>query len=89
MITPRDGNPWHAVPVNVETGQPLTDRQQHHLQSIREAGELLYGAMHDAEGSTMPGDHQEHEFSSRRMKVAATYVEAALMFARKAALESP
>jgi hypothetical protein len=43
--------------------------------------------MHDAEGSAAPGEHQEHTWSSRRMSIAATHIETAMMFARKAALE--
>lgn len=88
MTGPRDPVQQFGIPVNVETGLPLTERQRHHLIAIREAGEMLYEAMHNAEGSTMPGEHQEHEFMSRRMKIAATHIETGIMFARKAALES-
>ena len=87
MTGPRDAPPQFGIPVNSETGLPLTDNQLHHLAAIREAGEKLYSAMHDAEGSTNPGEHQEHSWSGRRMAHAATLVETALMFARKAALE--
>lgn len=89
MITPRDQTSQFNVPVNVETGLPLTDRQKGHLQAIREACEPLYEAMHNAEGTTMPGEHQEHTWGSRRMAHAATLLETSIMFARKAALESP
>lgn len=89
MANPRDpAPPTFGVPVNSETGMPLTDNQLHHLDAIREAGNALYEAMHFAEGSTMPGDHQDHVFMSRRMKIAATHIETALMFARRAALEA-
>jgi hypothetical protein len=44
--------------------------------------------MHAAEGSNPPGEHQEHTFQSRRMSIAATQLEIALMMARKAALET-
>jgi hypothetical protein len=87
MITPRDSPPQFAVPVNSETGMPLTEHQLHHLDAIKEAGAALYEAMHFAEGSNPPGEHQDHEFMSRRMKIAATHIETGLMFARKAALE--
>jgi len=83
MVNPRD-----PLPVNNLTGQPLSDRQQHHLTALTAAGEVLLDAMHDAEGSIAPGQHQEHVFMSRRMNIAATQLETALMFARKAALET-
>jgi hypothetical protein len=75
-------------PVNTATGQPLSERQQHHLAALTQAGEALFDAMHAAEGSNPPGQHQEHVFLSRRMNVAATQLETSLMFSRKAALES-
>ena len=81
-------NPRDPIPVNNLTGQPLSDRQRHHLEAITAAGEALYEAMHFAEGSNPPGEHQEHVFLSRRMNIASTQLETALMFARKAALES-
>jgi hypothetical protein len=64
-----------------------TTSQQMHLTRIAEAGEALYAAMHDAEGSAQAGAHEEHVFMGRRMKIAATHIETAMMFARKAALE--
>lgn len=88
MTGPRDPGPQFNVPVNAETGMPLSDRQRIHLQAIREAAEPLYEAMHNAEGSAMPGEHQEHSFGSRRMSIAATHLETAIMYARRAALES-
>ena len=83
MTGPRD-----PVPVNNATGQPLSERQQHHLEALTAAGEALYEAMHWAEGSNPPGEHQEHTWSSRRMSIAATQIEIGLMMARKAALET-
>jgi hypothetical protein len=83
MTGPRD------TPINRLTGAPISERQQHHLEAIQAAGEALYEAMHFAEGSNPPGEHQEHVFMSRRMSIAATQIEGALMFARKAALETP
>jgi hypothetical protein len=90
MADPRDptDNPWHAVPVNAETGKPLTELQGKRLDAIREAGDGLYKVMHIAEGSMMPAEHEtEHHWGSRRMAHAATLLETSLMFARKAALE--
>jgi hypothetical protein len=88
MITPRDTPAPLAVAVDAETGQPITDRQKGHLQAIKEAGELLLECMHNAEGSGLPGEHQDHVFQTRRMNIAATYIETALFYARKAALET-
>jgi hypothetical protein len=64
-----------------------TENQTMHQARISEACELLRLYMHEAEGSALPGEHQEHVFMSRRMKIAATHLETAEMFARKAALE--
>ena len=80
---PRDQSVRFAVPVNFETGEELTTRQQMALAKLTERGDELAEVMHEAEG-TVPGD----EFMSRRMKIAATHLETALMFARKAALET-
>ena len=87
MTGPRDAPVPIGVPVNADTGQPLTANQLHHLAAIKEAGEFLYLAMHDAEGSQMPGVGTEHSWSSRRMAHAGTLLETALMFARKAAVQ--
>ena len=87
MINPRD-KLASTNPVNALTGQPMTDNQVHHLDVITAAGEGLYTAMHEAEGSNPPSaPFQEHRFQSRRMSIAATHLETCLMYARKAALE--
>lgn len=73
---------------NSVTGQPLSELQGKRLDAISEAGDGLYKAMHLAEGSMMPAEHEtDHHWQSRRMAHAATLIEGALMFARKAALE--
>lgn len=87
-ITPRDTPAEHILRVNYETGQPITQRQLGWLQTINEAAEQLFLAMHTADGSTPPGEHQEHTWSSRRMSIAATHIETALMYARRAALQT-
>lgn len=69
--------------------QATDDRHQQRLDSLRSAAEALREVMHFSEGSMMPGQHQDHVFTSRRMSIAATHLETALMFAEKAALESP
>ena len=85
---PRDAPIVGSVPVNYETGRPLTEGQKARLIRLGEAAEALRQEMHDAEGSAMPGEHQDHVFVSRRMSIAATHLETALMYARKAALEA-
>lgn len=70
--------PWPKVP---------TTAQEVRINAIREACELLRMVMHQAEGSTDPGEHQEHQWSTRRMAHAATLLETAEMFAVKGALE--
>ena len=88
MIGPRDKLTRFAVPVNYETGEEINERQQAHLEALTETAYALYDAMHFAEGSASPGEHQEHVFMSRRMMIAATHLETCLMFARRAALEA-
>jgi len=82
MVGPRD-------PLPAAAGGQLSDRQNHHLAAITAAGEALFNAMHAGEGSNPPGEHQEHLFQSRRMSIAATQLEIALMMARKAVTERP
>jgi hypothetical protein len=89
MITPRDPRPQFGVPVDSETGQALTGPQFQRLVALKDAADLLYAAMHAADGSAPPGQHQEHTWTSRRMGIAATHVETAIMYAGRAALESP
>jgi hypothetical protein len=87
MRNPRDPDPWPMRQLNTETGEPLTERHLHHLAAISEAAKPLTDAMHAAEGSTPPGEHALHTWSTRRMQLAADHLEIALMLARKAALE--
>ena len=87
MVGPRDQLVPPGTPINSETGQPLTEAQLRSLDGIKHAGAALYEAMHFAEGSTPPAQFEEHHWQNRRMQIAATHVETALMFARKAALE--
>ena len=88
MTGPRDQPTRFAVPVNYETGAELSPRQQAHLDALKEAAESLYSAMHFAEGTAEPGEHQDHVFQSRRMVIAAQHLEIALMLSRRAALEA-
>lgn len=64
-----------------------TDFQHAHALRIAEACELVRAYMHEAEGTTLPGEHREHIFMNERMKRAAHHLEIAEMLAGKAALE--
>jgi len=64
-----------------------TDFQRAHALRIAEACELVRAYMHEAEGTTPPGEHQEHQWQNDRMKRAAHHLEIAEMLAGKAALE--
>lgn len=74
---------------NRVTGGFVTEMQRQRLLSLDATASALLDVMHVAEGSMPPGEHQEHVFQTRRMNIAATHIETALMFARKAALEHP
>lgn len=87
MITPRDTHVPLAVPVDHRSGRPITEHQGKHLQAMREAFNSLAEVMHAAEGSTPPGEHQEHVWQTRRMAHAATLIETAMMFAEREVLE--
>lgn len=87
MTGPRD-IPAAGQAINYETGQPLSDWQVRHLAALHMAAHPLLAAMHQADGSTEPTvPHHEHTWSSRRMSIAASLVEMAVMFAKRAALE--
>lgn len=47
----------------------------------------LRDAMHKAEGTIDPGEHQDHQWGSRHMALAATHLEIAEFFMFKAAGE--
>jgi hypothetical protein len=85
-MKPGDPMPRYGVPINSDTGLPLTENQEHHLAAIKAAGDILYAAMHNADGSAQAGDMEDHHWSGSRMKLAADLLEMALMMARKAAL---
>jgi hypothetical protein len=75
----------YGVPINIETGHPLTDVQLERVQKLTAAIDELLAVMHECEGSN-PGNP---EFSSRRMKIAFTQLELAMLMAKRAALETP
>jgi hypothetical protein len=75
--------------VDYETGTEVTDAQYKRLEKILDAVEALYVVMHEAEGSTMPGERQQHEWSSTRMRRAAEQIDLAMMLSKRAALEAP
>jgi hypothetical protein len=87
MLNPKDAVQQYAIPVNPETGRPLTELQVKRLQLVNEAIEPLLEAMHTVDGSTH-NEHEEHLFTSRNMKKAADYLEIAMLLARRACLEA-
>jgi hypothetical protein len=89
MVNPRDQIPQWNVPTNPATGLPLTAGQMKRLKEIGEAAETFYAAMHNAEGSAQPGEHQPHTWSTRLMALAGSHVEIAMLVAQKEALANP
>jgi hypothetical protein len=83
---PRDAPIKYGIPVNIETGLPLSDAQLGRLDSLTEAAEALCKIMHDAEGSSTSDGW---DYRSKRMQKAAEHLEIALILARRAALEAP
>jgi hypothetical protein len=81
-ITPQS-TPHRYPLTNPATGALLTDIQMRHLELINEGAKTLFEAMHFAEGSAQAGDNEEQIFMTRRMKIANTHIETALLFARQ------
>ena len=75
-----------GIPVNFETGAPITEQQELLLTALDSVLENLRGTMHQADGSIMPGEHQPHQWSTRLMSLAATHLETAELFMKKAVL---
>ena len=89
MTGPRDSSIRFGVPVDVVTGKELTPHLMARLDSLNQAVEALYRAMHECEGSTSPeGPNPEHRFGSRRMSIANTHIETAMLYARAAIMET-
>jgi hypothetical protein len=84
MSGPRDPIERFGVPVNYETGKPLTEAQQQRLERLTEAAEAFRNVMHEAEGSTVDSGW---DFRTNRMRRAADHLEIALLMARKVACE--
>jgi hypothetical protein len=85
-LTPRD-TPHRYPLTNTRTGALLTDQQITYLENLEAGAAALLQAMHHAEGSVDPGEHQEHVFTTRRMNIAQTHIETALLFAREEAMK--
>lgn len=86
MISPKD-TPHRYPLTNPRTGALLTDQQITYLDNLEAGAAALLQAMHHAEGSVDPGEHQEHVFTTRRMTIAQTYLEMALLYAREEAMK--
>jgi hypothetical protein len=85
---PRRAPVGRTVHVDYETGFEVTDAQYSRIEKLLDAAEALFQVMHDADGSTMPGERQEHVWSSSRMRRAAEHLDMAMMLAKRAALEA-
>jgi hypothetical protein len=85
-LTPRD-TPHRYPLTNPRTGALLTDQQITYLENLEAGVAALLQAMHHAEGSVDPGEHQEHVFTTRRMNIAKTHLDTALLFAREEAVK--
>jgi hypothetical protein len=77
-----------TVYVDYESGSEVTDAQYKRIEKVLDAAEVLYAALHEAEGSSPPGEHQEHVWSSTRMRHAAEHLDIAMMYAKRACLEA-
>jgi hypothetical protein len=86
MISPKD-TPHRYPLTNPRTGALLTDQQITYLDNLEVGAAALFEAMHHAEGSVDPGEHQEHVFTTRRMNIAREHLETALLFAREEAMK--
>jgi hypothetical protein len=83
MISPKDTPAQRWPLVNPKTGQMLEDRKVKHLEMLEAGAKVLFEALHFAEGSAMAGDNEENIFTTRRMNIAKTHIETALLFARE------
>lgn len=79
----------HRYPLtNPSTGALLTDQQTTYLANLDAGLNAMFEAMHMAEGSIPPGEHQMHVFTTRRMINAANLIEMALLLAKEEAMGS-
>jgi hypothetical protein len=78
-----------TIYVDYETGFEVTDAQYRRIENLADAAEMLFSVMHECEGTLPPGEHQDHIWSSRRMRRAAETIEVGMMLAKRAALEVP
>jgi hypothetical protein len=86
--SPRRAPIGRSVYVDYETGFEVTDAQYSRIETLLDAAEGLFKVMHDADGSVMPGERQEHVWSSSRMRKAAEHLDMAMMLSKRAALEA-
>jgi hypothetical protein len=84
MSSPRDHATKWGIPVNIDTGDPYTDAQLGRIERLKAAVTVLLDVMHECEGTDTGNDR----FQSRRMAVANTHIEIALLMAIKGACET-
>lgn len=82
---PKDPSVRFGIPINIDTGQPLTDAQMARLEKIKVAGADLMAVMHECEGTNAAN----LGFSTRPMQTAELLLDLVLLLARQGALEAP
>jgi hypothetical protein len=90
MSAPRDADFGVVTPVDFMTGVNITAHHAARQQAVDKAVRELYVAMHDAEGSAAPDgplSKQRHRFQTRRMAIANTHIETALLFIHAAIMD--
>jgi hypothetical protein len=80
----RDSITRSIQPISIETGKPVTDVQMSRIDAINDAAKELFWVLHDVEGSSRDNEG----FQTRRMSIAATHLETAMLYARLAAMET-
>jgi len=90
MSAPRDADFSIQTPVDFMTGVTITAHHAARQQAVDAAVTALFRAMHDAEGTAAPDgplSKQRHKFQTRKMAIANTHIETALLFIHAAIMD--
>ena len=71
MSDPRTPRTKWGIPVNMFTGEPITEHQQMMIDGLDASCAALRELLHEVDG-TQAGDER---FSTRRLAIAATHLE--------------